>query len=136
METENSIWPSHRTAKRRECGELQSEYSAPRRFQWEHRPPLAACGPAMGVLLLVLLLSAGEKKSGYLAVRLAIVFLGIGIVSGAASCGGGSGGGGNGGGGVVTPATPTGTYNLTVTATSGSGTRAIQHSVALTLTVN
>jgi hypothetical protein len=88
----------------------------------------------MGVLLLVLLLRAGERKSRYVVVRLAIAFLGIGIVSGAASCGGGSGGGGNGGGGIVTLGTPMGTYNLTVTATSG--TSAIQHSVALTLTVN
>jgi hypothetical protein len=44
-----------------------------------NRSPLAACGLAMGVLLLVLvlLLSAGERKSRYVAVRLAIVFLGI-----------------------------------------------------------
>ena len=85
-------------------------------------------------MLLVLLLRAGERKSRYVVVRLAIAFLGIGIVSGAASCGGGSGGGGNGGGGIVTLGTPMGTYNLTVTATSG--TSAFQHSVALTLTVN
>jgi hypothetical protein len=90
----------------------------------------------MGVLLLVLLLSAGERKSRYVAVRLAIAFLAIGIVSGAASCGAESGGRGNGGGGMVTLGTPMGTYNLTVTATSGSGTSAIQHSVALTLMVN
>jgi hypothetical protein len=88
----------------------------------------------MGVLLFVLLLRAGERKSRYVVVLLAIAFLGIGIVSGAASCGGGSGGGGNGGGGIVTPGAPMGTYNLTVTATSG--TSAIQHSVALILTVN
>jgi hypothetical protein len=101
-----------------------------------YRSPLAACGLAMGVLLLVLLLSAGERKGRYVAVRLALAFRAIGIVSGAASCGGGSGGGGNGGGGIVTLGTSMGTYNLTVTATSGSGTSAIQHSVALTLTVN
>jgi len=40
------------------------------------------------------------------------------------ACGGGNGGGGGGGGGGgnTDPGTPKGTYNITVTATSGSYT--------------
>ncbi len=47
------------------------------------------------------------------------------------SCGGGSGGGGGGGGSTSDPGTPTGTYNVTVTATSGS----LSHSTTFQLIV-
>jgi hypothetical protein len=52
------------------------------------------------------------------------------------SCGGGgSGGGGGGGGGPTDPGTPAGSYPITVTATSGSGSAAITHSSTFTLIV-
>ncbi|MGA8580651.1 MAG: choice-of-anchor D domain-containing protein, partial [Bryobacteraceae bacterium] len=50
-----------------------------------------------------------------------------------AGCGGGGSGGGGGGGG--NPGTPAGTYSLTVTGTSVSGSMTLTHNVALTLTV-
>jgi hypothetical protein len=52
------------------------------------------------------------------------------------SCGGGSsGGGGGGGGGGGNGGTPTGTYPLTITATSGSGSAAITHTATFNLIV-
>jgi hypothetical protein len=45
-------------------------------------------------------------------------------------CGGGSGGGGG------TSGTPAGTYNITVTATAGSGASALSHGMTLTLNVS
>jgi len=52
-----------------------------------------------------------------------------------AACGGGGGGGG-GGGTTSNPGTPAGTYTLTVTGSSGSGSSALSHSVTLKLTVS
>jgi sugar lactone lactonase YvrE len=51
-----------------------------------------------------------------------------------AVCGGGGGGGPTGP--TPNPGTPAGTYNLTVTGTTGSGSSAMSHNVTLTLTVS
>jgi hypothetical protein len=61
-----------------------------------------------------------------LAALLSVLLIGLG-------CGGGSGGGGGGGSGD--PGTPPGSYAITVTGTSGSGSTALTHTTTFTLVV-
>lgn len=62
---------------------------------------------------------------------LSIVLLAFAAVG--TGCGGGGGGGG---GGHQSPGTPVGSYPITVTATSGTGSNAITHTTTFTLVVN
>jgi hypothetical protein len=76
----------------------------------------------------------GWRQSGRSGRRGALATLAAGLLLTLvmAACGGG---GGSSGSGPTNPGTPAGTYNLTVTGTAGSGSTALSHSVALTLTV-
>lgn len=87
--------------------------------------------PMFGGLWLL----AIEPKGGKLKILLvALLLVSLGALS---ACGGGNnGGGGGGGGGGGNPGTPAGTYPITVTATSGSGTTAVTHTATFTLVVN
>jgi hypothetical protein len=94
------------------------------------RPQLWVFG--LGAPLAVLLLGGGARrgKVGALVLCFAVAILFIG-----SSCGGGGGGGGVGGGGGGNPGTPLGTYPITITAVSGSGTSAITHTITFNLVV-
>ncbi len=92
-------------------------------------PPIrSAPGILLGsvtLLLLVLILGILNRQWRVPAV----LSLGmLAIVLFATSCGGGSNS-------VSDPGTPTGTYNVVVTGTSGSGTTQIQHTAVVPLTV-
>jgi hypothetical protein len=83
--------------------------------------------PAAMLLLLALGLAARCRRARTWAgpVLLAAILL--------VSCGGGSS---SGGGGQSNPGTPAGTYKITITGTSGSGTSELQNTATLTLIVN
>jgi hypothetical protein len=106
-------------------------------------PPVLPLSPGLrGLLMLALALAAmawaihrrnqpGMNGWRCTTLRLAMGFL---LLFALAGCGGGGGGGGTGP--TQNPGTPAGTYNLTVTGTTGSGSSALSHNVALTLTVS
>lgn len=93
-----------------------------------------------GPLTLTLLLAATvwlvvrATRPGQAQLRSALLPLGLGLILALAfvACGGGGGGGG---GGTLNPGTPAGSYTLTVTGTTGSGTAAVSHRMTLTLVV-
>jgi hypothetical protein len=103
-------------------------------------PPSRLPGP-LAVLALALLLASvawalragGEVKSSRR--RRVFVPLAAGLLLAVALVGCG-GGGSSSSGPPPNPGTPAGTYNLTVTGTVGSGSAAVSHSIALTLTVS
>lgn len=82
-----------------------------------------------GMLSCVFLLGVPRKRR--YGTLLSILFFAFMMT--AVSCGGGgsSTGGGGGGGGTTDPGTPTGTYTVTVTATSGSLTHTTQFSLTV-----
>jgi hypothetical protein len=63
---------------------------------------------------------------------LALFALGFLAAMAMTACGGG---GGNPGGPVSNPGTPAGTYTLTITGTTGSGSSTVSHSTTFKLTV-
>jgi hypothetical protein len=102
-------------------------------------PPMAHRGPAapgtrvwsgmprlLALLLLFLMMGFAPSRRRALAVLAA----GLLVVATWAACGGGGGGGG--GGGPPPPSTPTGDFNVTVTASSGS----LSHTVTVVLSVH
>jgi VCBS repeat-containing protein len=113
-----------------------SSASAPRTF-----PPLQPRLPRPQVMLmLAALLAAGAwlirdwREEGASRGRAVLLPLAAGLLLAvmATTCGGGGGGGG----GSTNPGTPAGSYALTVTGTFGSGSTALSHSIALTLSVS
>jgi FtsP/CotA-like multicopper oxidase with cupredoxin domain len=77
----------------------------------------------MALLLALLVLRLPWRR---LRVTAAVSLLLLAILSIASGCGGG---------GKTLPGTPAGAYNVTVTAVSGSGSSAIQHTVVVPMTV-
>jgi hypothetical protein len=77
---------------------------------------------------------APRNRRGKLLGCIGLVLV-LGVLLSQAACGGG-------GGGTTTtppvpkPGTPAGTYNITVTGTSGSGATSLSHNTVITLTVN
>ncbi len=113
--------------------------SAPRSRPVSPMPPLS---PGMrGILMLALLLTAitwafmRRRIAGAGRWRATMLPLGAALLLflALAACGGG--GGSVGGGPTKNPGTPSGTYMLTVTATAGSGSSALNHTVMLTIIV-
>jgi hypothetical protein len=95
--------------------------TAPHQIGTLHRP--AWMGDGMGVLFAAMLIGGMRRKKFPLAVLL-IVLLALALAS--VGCGGGSGGGGQ-----TDPGTPTGTYAVVVTGTSGSITQTTNVSVTV-----
>ncbi|MFB3921475.1 MAG: choice-of-anchor D domain-containing protein [Terriglobia bacterium] len=90
-------------------------------------PPLIPV--ALGLMLLAAVAAVTHRRSSP-ALRWAPLAATLLLLVFWTACGGGGGGGG--GGGTTPRGTPAGTYNLTVTATSGG----VSRTAALTLTVN
>jgi hypothetical protein len=90
---------------------------------------LTALGMPFAGLLLIGISRRRSWRATALCLALGILFIGAGC--------GGSGGssGGGGGGGSTDPGTPLGTYPVTITATAGSGSSAITHTISFTLIV-
>ena len=84
------------------------------------------------LLLLITIIARGRHSYRALSCSL-VVFLTVGVLLFASSCGG-SGATGNGGGSVS--GTPSGTFVLTVAGTSGTGVAALEKTIQLTLIVN
>lgn len=84
-------------------------------------------GMAFGFVTLLLAISmlAVPRRRWRMPAMLSLVVLAV--LSFAVGCGGG--------GGKTDPGTPSGTYNVVVTGTSGTGTSQIQHTVVATFTV-
>ncbi len=105
-------------------------------------PPVPPLPPGLrGLLMLALVLAAmawairRRNQPGLSPWRSTMLPLATGLllILALAACGGG---GSAGGGPPPNPGTPAGTYNLTVTGTTGSGSSTLSHSVMLTLTVS
>jgi len=98
-----------------------------------HRPtgrtPWYAAGSGATLACLVLLVAPRRRRWG----ALLVVLLSVAAVSfsGCGSSSSTTGGGGGGGTGPITSPAPQGTYNVTITATSGS----LVHSAVLTYTI-
>jgi subtilase family serine protease len=89
--------------------------------------------PALAVPFAGLLLIGISRRRSW---RGTAMCLALGILFIGAGCGGSGGSsGGGGGGGSTDPGTPMGTYPVTITATAGSGSSAITHTISLTLIV-
>jgi Pro-kumamolisin, activation domain/Bacterial Ig-like domain (group 3) len=80
-------------------------------------------------LAAILLIDVRRRLWPTLSILCIVTFLLLGV-----ACGGGSGGAGGGGGGDD-PGTPPGSYAITVTGTSGSGSTALTHTTTFTLVV-
>jgi len=113
--------------------------SAPRSRPLPPAPPLS---PGLrGLLMLALALAAmawvimRRNRPGVGRWKPTIIPLALGLLLtlALAGCAGGGAGGGTT---TSNPGTPAGTYNLTVTGSTGSGSSALSHNVALTLTVS
>jgi hypothetical protein len=77
-----------------------------------------------------------RNRSGVTRWQSAMLLLASGLLLTLAMAGCGGGGGGGGGGTTHDLGTPVGTYPLTVTGTTGSGSSTLSHSMTLTLNVN
>ena len=108
-----------------------------------HAPPAPPLSPEFKLILMLALplaatvwaFAQGKRKSLRMW-RFGLIPLAAGLMLALALAGCGGGGGGGGGGPVGNPGTPSGTYSLTVTGTTGSGATALSHAVTLTLKVS
>lgn len=123
----NSLTPSGTTALTATVTVTTTARGQTVPVSWSPRlgPPVLLAFATIGLLFLLLRQVRLEGARHALRPRL-LLPAALLLILGIASCGGGSNGGGGGGG------TPPGTYNLTVTATSGTGSK----TMALTLNVN
>lgn len=118
-----------------------SSLSAPRS---RHLPPVRPLLPGPGGLVMLALALAvlawtvrrWRQPAGVSRRRAAFLTLAAGLLLtlAVAACGGGGGGGG--GGGPTNPGTPAGTYTLTVTGSTTSGSVTLTNSATLTLIVS
>lgn len=102
------------------------------RSSFKVSPVVYVCALALLASLFALGLSGRDRRVPVLArfgLGLMILLATVWVACGGGGTSGGGGGGGN-------PGTPIGTYTLTVTGTSSSGSTALNHEVTLTLTVN
>jgi hypothetical protein len=88
----------------------------------------------LAMMALALLIGRRQPRETRGRYRFAVFALRFLLTVAMAACGGG--GGGSPVGPSQNPGTPSGTYSLTVTGTTGSGTSAVSHSMSLTLTVS
>jgi hypothetical protein len=105
-------------------------------------PPIPPLSPGQrGMWMLALILSGmgwvirRRNQPGVRQWQSAMLLLASGLLLTLALAGCGGGGGGGGGGGTHDPGTPVGTYLLTVTGTTVSGSSTLSHNVTLTLNV-
>jgi pro-kumamolisin-like protein/Big-like domain-containing protein len=88
---------------------------------------LSSVSPFLAILLV------GAPRSRPWRLTLSMILIGVVIM--AVGCGGSGSTSGGGGGGPSDLGTPAGTYNITVTGTSGSGNAAITHATTFNLVV-